>query len=467
MKTEFNIRRFHHIAMIAVFGTMMLCTHVFAQTVRPLNVPQNSQPGSQPNVVRQNIFSEYPPPSVSPVDANFFAPSATSNLLARVSGNSQMSALDGQMVSNPPNLSVPENSLAGQAATYEMPYTSAMPGFRSPVAVSYGNWFDAARNRSVPVKIYLPTQPREKCPVIVFSHGLGGSNEKCAYLGQTWASQGFVSVHIQHLGIDEQVWKRKIRPIKELKDVYGQQWSGRTQANDVRFVLDRLEGLAEGETSFGQMLDMSRVGVAGYDLGGLAAMLVAGQMPPDQGYYLHDPRVKAIVVMSPPVVDQTTYPMFSYGGMNTPALFFTGTEDDGVVGTTKAWQRRIPFDHMQGNDRYLITYQGAGHMIYGGHILASKNRDDQKFQTNVAQASALFWRAYLNGDQAVYAYFQGQSLGGISGALGRVERRLGGNADIAVAAGSDIPEGDIVPASTNANDTASRYQPTGWEKATK
>ena len=297
----------------------------------------------------------------------------------------------------------------------------------SPVTVSHGNWFDAARYRSVPVRIYFPTQVQEKCPVIVFSHGLGGSNEKCAYLGLAWASQGFISVHVQHPGIDEQVWKGKIRPVKELRDMYSQHWSGRTQANDIRFVLNQLDWLAAGESSFGQMLDMTRVGVAGYDLGGLAAMLVAGQTPPDRGPSLHDPRVKAIVVMSPPVADQMTFAPVSYGAMTTPVLFFTGTEDDGVVGSTKAPQRRIPFDYMQGQDRFLITYQDAGHLIYSGHFRPMKSLDDQKYQANIAQASSLFWWAYLKEEPAVYAYFHGRSLGSIVGTLGRIERRLGGS----------------------------------------
>ncbi|MCL2624722.1 MAG: hypothetical protein FWD31_13755 [Planctomycetaceae bacterium] len=318
----------------------------------------------------------------------------------------------------------------------------------SPIAVNYVNWYDAGRFRSVPVKIFWPTQVQEKCPVIVFSHGLGGSNEKCAYLGQAWAAQGFISVHIQHHGIDDQVWKRKIRPVKELRDVYERQWSGRTQANDIRFVLNQLDGLAAGETFFGQMLDMTRVGVAGYDLGGLAAMLVAGQQPPDGGQPLYDPRVKAIVVMSPPVADQMSFAPISYGTISTPALFFTGTDDDGVVGTTKAWQRRIPFDYMQGQDRFLITYQDAGHLIYSGHILPTRSRDDQKYQANVTQASTLFWRAYLKEEPAVSAYFRGQTLGGIVGTLGRIERRLGGNTDgnIGIHGQPDRYEQAIAPA---------------------
>jgi len=294
------------------------------------------------------------------------------------------------------------------------------------VSVKYEQWFDSTRNRVIPVKIYYPAEARELCPVIIFSHGLGGSLERCTYLGQTWASHGLISVHIQHIGMDENVWKKKIRPIKELKEVYDQVWSGRMQANDIRFAINQMAILSTmpGNSAW-QHVDMTRLGLAGYDLGGLASMLVSGQIPPDGGESLQDERVKALIVMSPPVRDDINRAGYVYQRMNLPTLFFTGTEDDGVVGTTKAWQRRIPFDYMSVADRYLITYQGADHMIYGGHVRSSKEKDDRKFQSNIAQASLLFWQAYIENDPAVIMYFHGHTLGGIAGSLGRVERRLG------------------------------------------
>src|ERR1700712_4732620 len=72
---------------------------------------------------------------------------------------------------------------------------TAQPG---PFAV--GNleqvWHDAARNRDVPVKIYYPKTDAGKesgrSPVIIFSHGLGGSREGYSYLGEHWASCGYI-----------------------------------------------------------------------------------------------------------------------------------------------------------------------------------------------------------------------------------------------------------------------------------
>lgn len=52
---------------------------------------------------------------------------------------------------------------------------------------------DPARDREIPIKVYLP-EGEEPVPVVLFSHVLGGSREGAAYLGQYWAEQGYVGV---------------------------------------------------------------------------------------------------------------------------------------------------------------------------------------------------------------------------------------------------------------------------------
>src|ERR1700722_20103770 len=67
-------------------------------------------------------------------------------------------------------------------------------------------WKDAKRERAVPVKVYLP-KGEGPFPVVIFSHGLGGSRDGYEYLGRHWASHGYVGVHLQHLGSDSSVLK--------------------------------------------------------------------------------------------------------------------------------------------------------------------------------------------------------------------------------------------------------------------
>src|SRR5438094_652536 len=90
---------------------------------------------------------------------------------------------------------------SGDSADYKPPTPSAK------VAILRETWHDKERDRDVPVKIYYPEKSDAPAPAIIFSHGLGGSRDGYEYLGQHWAGCGFVSVHLQHLGSDDAVWR--------------------------------------------------------------------------------------------------------------------------------------------------------------------------------------------------------------------------------------------------------------------
>jgi predicted dienelactone hydrolase len=67
---------------------------------------------------------------------------------------------------------------------------------------------DAKRDRNIPIRVYLPSE-KSPAPVVLFSHGLGGSREGNAYLGTHWAARGYAAVFLQHPGSDTSVWKDK------------------------------------------------------------------------------------------------------------------------------------------------------------------------------------------------------------------------------------------------------------------
>src|SRR3990167_3022459 len=69
------------------------------------------------------------------------------------------------------------------------------------------DWVDQNRSRVVPALLFKPAHQQKAKALIVFSHGLGGSKERYAYLGQYWASQGYASLHVQHDGSDRKVWR--------------------------------------------------------------------------------------------------------------------------------------------------------------------------------------------------------------------------------------------------------------------
>ena len=59
----------------------------------------------------------------------------------------------------------------------------------------YVSWKDPTRDRLVAAKLYLPLGATP-APLVVFSHGLGGSREGYSYMGKYWASQGYASLHL-------------------------------------------------------------------------------------------------------------------------------------------------------------------------------------------------------------------------------------------------------------------------------
>jgi predicted dienelactone hydrolase len=78
--------------------------------------------------------------------------------------------------------------------------------YTSATEVIEFDWVDAARSRAVPVRLYWPhaATPGAKVPLVLFSHGIGGSRRGYSYLGQHWATHGYASLHVQHVGSDRE-----------------------------------------------------------------------------------------------------------------------------------------------------------------------------------------------------------------------------------------------------------------------
>ncbi len=80
------------------------------------------------------------------------------------------------------------SSVAAEAQGYDPLAVSAVPPKIVDLTVH-----DAARNRDIPVRVYLPTNTAAM-PVVLFSHGLGGNREGSKFMGEHWAGRGYVAV---------------------------------------------------------------------------------------------------------------------------------------------------------------------------------------------------------------------------------------------------------------------------------
>lgn len=296
-------------------------------------------------------------------------------------------------------------------------------GEPSGVTTAQLNWFDPQRSRNVPATAYYPAASGVY-PVIVFSHGLGRSRDAYAYLGNDWASHGYVAVFVEHAGSDDEVWKGKIRPKKALREALEDPVNSINRPRDLTFILNQLQSLHDQGTPLGRRLDMDRIGAAGNDFGAQTAMALAGQTLPG-GRSAIDPRIKCVVAMSPPVPQGQNTPASIYSRVCVPCLHMTGTNDDGRVGTTKAEDRRIPFDMIRGADQYLVTFIGGDHMIYSGHQRErTKGANDAKYQRLICLASDMFWDAYLKDSPEAKAWLASGGARSSLGELATIEKKL-------------------------------------------
>ena len=93
---------------------------------------------------------------------------------------------------------------APSLALYSLHGSAATAGFQ----IHDIDWFDDVRERAVPIRLYQPSEATTTTPVplIIFSHGIGGSRLGSSYLGRYWASHGLASLHVQHVGSDRSIW---------------------------------------------------------------------------------------------------------------------------------------------------------------------------------------------------------------------------------------------------------------------
>jgi len=272
-------------------------------------------------------------------------------------------------------------------------------------------WRDAKRERDIPVKIYFPRNATSPCPVIIFSHGLGGSRDGYEYLGRHWASHGYVSVHVQHHGSDDAVWRGKGRPMQSMKEAALDPTTAVNRPLDVSAAINELKALNAKEPLLGN-LDLDRIGVAGHSFGAWTALTIAGQGMGQKSRA--DERVKAAIAMSAPVPrrDQGR----SYAHITIPVLHMTGTADNSPIGETAAADRRIPFDSISNAPEYLVTFEGGDHMVFSGPTTRKRSTaQDIAAYESIKGATTAFWNAYLKNDHSAKKWLD---EGGLKEALG-------------------------------------------------
>jgi dienelactone hydrolase len=229
------------------------------------------------------------------------------------------------------------------------------------------DWVDSARQRAVPVRLHLPLalqQGSRPVPLVVFSHGIGGSRRGYSWLGHHLARNGVASLHLQHVGSDRQLWTggSVFNLVGRLQDA-AQDVEAVARVHDLRFALDSLL-----HSEWAPRFDPQRLVAAGHSYGANTTLLACGARVERAGRLLdlRDERLRAAVVISAPPFYGENQPGRILQSVTVPSLHVTATEDIiRIPGYYSGAQDRVAvFDATGGARKWLAVFEGGSHSMF-------------------------------------------------------------------------------------------------------
>ncbi|MEO8449157.1 MAG: hypothetical protein ABI647_05165 [Gemmatimonadota bacterium] len=210
-------------------------------------------------------------------------------------------------------------------------------------------------------------------PVLLFSHGFGGTRVQNTFEVEELASRGYVVFAVEHTYMSSGTVFADGRRAPMASNLAAFSDNGRMDSlagvwsADARFALDRIARLGAGHPSerFGGRLDLARLGYVGMSFGGPSAIETMA----------NDPRVKAAINMD-------GFPFgnaWKRGGLPGPLMVFRSDPPDfdkldekqlEKVGTNRAQMRQIFADFNTRDDSllarggYQVGIHGSAHLNY-------------------------------------------------------------------------------------------------------
>jgi len=239
-------------------------------------------------------------------------------------------------------------------------------------------WHDRVRDRRIPVLIRLP-EGAGPHPLVLISHGLGGTREGLAYLGEALRAAGCIALHLQHPGSDVDT--------AELLRAAADPDVALARLADGAFALDQAARLWP--------LRADAIGAAGHSFGAWTVQHWLGQRLGPQGASYREPRLRLGIAISPAPIRRLA-PGFAMAAVDAPMLHITGSRDTSPLDQTTPADRALPFRATpDGVPAALLWLDGADHMGFSGHAGFGGGT-----HARVAAVAVLFLRAMLLADQS-------------------------------------------------------------------
>jgi len=305
---------------------------------------------------------------------------------------------------------------------------------------------DATRGKDLEVRVRFPDLAMEsgttgdlpKFPLVVFSHGMGGSRDAFAQLSAHLAGHGYVVVHPTH---DDSVRLQRdkggdVREFMNDPESYRTRVDPVGRVDDVKFLIGAADAIEE-QTGMVGAIDVDRGGGAGHSAGAMTTQLTLGVSArgPRLGgsgrrglglSSIGDDRVDVGIVISGQGTTTRMFTEKSWETVDVPMLVIAGSKDTSRASNETPESRCHPFDYSRGvaaggPPAYLLYIEGAHHASYAGKEADSPEELRMIVECTHAATRAML-DAYLKTDAEAVSYLaDGKGIEALSD--GRAELR--------------------------------------------
>jgi predicted dienelactone hydrolase len=304
---------------------------------------------------------------------------------------------------------------------------------------------DGSRGKKLPIKITYP-DAAGKFPLIIFSHGAGGSKDGYSRLIDFWSQHGYVCIQPTHAD-SFRLRREQGEQITDLLRPSDREQGWIDRILDIKLILDSLPTLEQTYPELAGKIDKTKIGMGGHSFGALTSEIICGAQVPDPSVdakSIHDARLKAVLLLSPSgVSEHPKLTQDSWNQMRIPMMVMSGTYDRGRLGQDSSW-RTQPYVYSPAGSKYLVFIKNGSHMVFSGDIDNAKKlrkvlgngpdianltgpdippKEYESMFNEVKLASLTFWDDFLKGDKRARAYLDQGGLSQDSSGVAEVSHR--------------------------------------------
>lgn len=270
--------------------------------------------------------------------------------------------------------------------------------------------YDASRERNIPTLIY-PAADSVSSPVILFSHGLGGTRFSAIYLAEQWSARGYTVVSMQHAGSDEGIFDVPPSQVLAAFTAAASLENSIARIEDVSAVLDQLEiWNADPQHALYQSLNLDAVGMSGHSFGAVTTQAVSGQTLFTTSMATRDPRIKAAMPLSPSVPSVGSAEI-AFASVDIPWLLMTGTNDGAPVegvGSDVEGRLAVYPALPEGEFYELVLFEGEHHAFTDRELNGTQKARNPAHHGIIEALSTAFWDATLRADVSALKWLRGE-----------------------------------------------------------